>query len=498
MKWLASLRARLLATYLGLILLGFGGLTLFSSWQIANSAYTDFATTLQVNAALLAASLAEPLHEMGEYRALPQQGAQLVTRTAENLDARVLILDRQERVLWDSEGSGLRPQRVNGFPHRGADPITVGHTRVPDESGEEQVVVTAPLQGEHGVVGYVQIAAPAAQPRATVRDRWLVLGIGFLIFTLVGIGISLWLLSTLIRPLTALRDTALRMAGGDLAQRIARPGADEIGAVGQAFNQMAEQVETMVEEQRAFASNASHELRTPLTTMRLRTEALRSDVLDPATQQQYLVEIDQEVAHMSGLVDDLILLSRLDAHRLAVGTEQVDISRVIRSVRQELDPIITAKALTIDVEIPSAGLPTVQANLNHLRVVLRNLCENGVKYTPAGGRIVITVAQDNEMIRCAVQDNGHGIAPDDLPQVHKRFHRAAQDRQRQPGVAGDGPHDEIHDGSGLGLALVHSIVTLYGGRLVVTSTGLGQGTSATIWWPITQATRLSQEAPLPH
>lgn len=486
MKRFGSLRARLLATYLGLILLGFGGLTLFSSWQIANSAYIDFATTLQVNGALLAASLAEPLHEMEEYRTLPQQAAQLVARTADNLGARVLILDRDERVVWDSDSPDLTPQRAKGFPHKGTIPNTDGHLRATDETGEEQVVVTTPLQGEHGLIGYVQIAAPTTQPRATVRARWLILGGGFLLFTLAGIGISLWLLSTLIKPLTALRGTALQMAAGDLAQRIAEPGADEIGAVGQAFNQMAEQVEAMVAEQRAFASNASHELRTPLTTMRLRTEALLENHLDEASRRRYLTEIDQEVAHMGSLVDDLILLSRLDAHRLAVGTEQVDVLRVVRSVCHELTPLVMAKALTIDIECATPDLPTVQANLNHLRVVLRNLCENGVKYTPEQGRIHITIAQEAATIRCVIADNGAGIAWEDLPHVVKRFHRAAQTRQRLAGESAN-ERDESREGSGLGLALVDSIVTLYGGRLVIESAGLGHGTTSTIWWPIKQA-----------
>ncbi len=484
MKRLATLRTRLLATYLGLIILGFGGLTLLSSWQIANSAYTDFAATLQVNAALLASSLAAPLHEMEERHSPPQQVMQLIGNTAEKLHARVLVLDTKERVFWDSQGQTLAPQRVSGFPTNPTGARSDNHLRVDDEAGVEQVVVTAPLQGEYGTIGYVQLAAPAAQPKATVRERWLVLGMGFLAFALVGAGASLWLLSTLIRPLTQLRDTALTLADGDLSQRIAKPGADEIGAVGRAFNQMAEEVETMVAEQRAFASNASHELRTPLTTMRLRTEALLEDTLDPITQSRYIAEIDREVAHMSGLVDDLILLSRLDAHRLAVGREQIDIIRVIRSVQQQLSGLVTSKAIAISVTPPSAVLPAVQANLNHLRVVLRNLLENGLKYTPTGGSIVITLAQEEIFLRCAVQDNGEGIAPNELPHVAKRFHRAAQVRQRQS--VDEAAEDEGRDGSGLGLALVQSIVALYGGRLEITSLGVNQGTTVTVWWPFVQ------------
>ena len=88
-----------------------------------------------------------------------------------------------------------------------------------------------------------------------------------------------------------------------------------------------------------------------------------------------------------------------------------------------------SKAITVRVNPPPTALPAVQSNLNHLRVVLRNLLENGLKYTPTGGSIVITLAQEEKFLCCAVQDNGQGIAPDELPHVAKCFHRAAQVRQ---------------------------------------------------------------------
>lgn len=489
MKWLNTLRARLLATYLGLIILGFGGLTLLAGWQIANSAYSDFASTLQVNAMLLAGNLAGPLHDADDHGFNSRSVTEVIRRTAEGLQARVLLLDREERVLLDSQGTSMAPQRQRAFESSGFGNQNSSYFFAIDENRVTQMVVTVPVRGEERLTGYLQLAASVAQPQAMVRQRWLALGGGFLLFALVGFGVSLWLLSTLTKPLSALRDTALTMAAGDLTQRVAKPGSDEIGAVATAFNQMAERVEAMVAEQRAFAGNASHELRTPLTTLRLRTEALLHDELDPATTHQYIAEIDREVTHMSGLVDDLILLSRLDAHRLAVGEERVDVGRVLRSVQQELKTLIDTKALTIRVEPPPTPLSPVQANLNHLRVVVRNLLENGVKYTPSGGMIMITltagegVAEDG-LLRCTFRDNGVGIAPDELPHVRKRFHRAALARQRQQ-YDSLSP-EEQQDGAGLGLALVDSIVALYGGRLEITSAGLGEGTTVTVWWPFVQ------------
>lgn len=479
-----TLRAKLLATYLGLIVLGFGGLTVLAGWQIANSAYTDFSATLQVNAALLASSLVTPEREDHEEREDHGVGPSVTTasldttnlqRTAASMNGRALLLDEHGGVLYDSVTAA---SRRSGFPLQQSNPTA--YTFAVDEYGVEQLVATAPLSVRGEVSGYIQLVAPSSQPRMMVWQRWLALGSGFLLFAVVGMVISLWLLASLTRPLARLRSTALALAGGDLQQRVPAPGRDEIGEVAQAFNQMATQVEAMLTEQRAFASNASHELRTPLTTIRLRTEPLLAGELDPATAQRYLAEINEEVGHMAGLVDDLILLSRLDAHRLAVGEEEVDVVRMVRRLQQELAPTVAAKGIALQLEMPPTPVPPIQTNMNHLHVVVRNLLDNALKYTQAGGNVVVTVAQQQAMVQLQVADSGQGIAAEDLPNVVKRFYRADKAHQRQT------------DGIGLGLALVQSIVDLYGGRLTITSAGVNQGTTVTVWWPLQQPTRASQ------
>ena len=127
--------------------------------------------------------------------------------------------------------------------------------------------------------------------------------------------------------------------------------------------------------------------------------ANRVGELDPATAHRYLTEINQEVVHMAGLVDDLILLSRLDAHRLAVGEEQVDAVRLVRRLQQELAPIADTKGITLQLETPTTPLPPIQTNLNHAHVVVRNLLDNALKYTPTGGKVLITLVQQQAMVQ---------------------------------------------------------------------------------------------------
>jgi len=241
--------------------------------------------------------------------------------------------------------------------------------------------------------------------------------------------------------------------------------------LGQTFNHMAEQVEAMLLEQKAFASNASHELRTPLTTIRLRSEALREGNLDEATTKQYIAEIDDEVARLGRLVNDLIQLSRFDSGRAEVGNELIDPVRLGRSLCQQMEKMAGSKHILLNFEAP-AQLPPIQANQSHLRIVLQNLLGNALKYTPEGGQVTWRLSLDDGYLRSEIHDSGVGLSPEDIPHLFERFYRA------------DKAHTRATGGTGLGLPLAKSIVEFYNGRIQIHSEGTGQGTTATVWWPL--------------
>ena len=461
-----SLRLRLLLTYLGLIVIGFGGLTWLAGQQLIEGAVEDFTNRLQVEALLIAGTLPELLEHYLEGEVNPREVSAMLSRYAEQLQLGVAILDGSGRVWLESGGSEVEGLKIAPENRRQTSLVLQ-----PDGQGVLTYYALAPVLYENELLGYVRLAAPAATLQTTINQRRATLGLSFLLFVVLAVLVSLWLSAGLTKPLSRLRTTALKIAQGDLSERISEPGGDEIGVVAQAFNHMAAQVEAMVEEQRAFASNVSHELRTPLTTIRLRTEWLKENDLATETAGQYIREIDGETIRLTDLVDDLILLSRIEANRLTLGQEQIDLVRLIKTLNREFLDITREREIEIVISDQADLLP-VQANMNHLRVVFRNLLENAIKYTPVGGHIVWQFALEADFLRVVIGDDGQGIPLEALPHVNKRFYRADKARSRQI------------EGVGLGLALVQSIINLYQGRFQIESAGPGQGTTVTVWWPV--------------
>ena len=446
-----SLRARLFAVYLGLVVIGFGGLTLWAGNLVATATLDDVGNSLQVVAFSLANQLSETVED-----GRADQGS-LATTIAANIEGEAAIFDRQNELLDRSDEASRQFLSTDSYGLR------------QNEAGVEMFYTQANIVYEGRAIGTLQLELPTAAARHTIRERWLGLGAAFLAFSILAIMFSSWLLTSLTRPLARLQAAAMAMAGGDLSQRVPAGPHDEIGAVGSAFNQMAARVEATIAEQKAFASNAAHELRTPLTTIRLRSEALQTD-LDEAVSARYIREIDSEAARMGKLVEDLMLLSQADTGRLPISHDPVDAGRVWQRLAREYAPQLQQQELTLTANLPQGPIQ-VGANPTHLYIVFRNVLDNALKYTPAGGQIAVSLQTVAGQLQLQVRDSGRGIAPADLPQIGKRFFRADKARAR------------AIPGTGLGLALVTSILAQYGGELTVTSPGIGQGTLVTVRWP---------------
>lgn len=462
-----SIRTRLLVVYVTLILLGFGGLALLAGGQVSSGAQVDYGQRLQNEIVLIAQGLAPAVNrylngqmDQAEFDAALQNYEAQVSGTLK------LYPPSEDAININDHGT-LRDMVELKGALRGQTNLT----QRPNQAGDDTFYTAAPVTYEQKLIGLIQLGVPARTLQQVVTERWLEMTLVFGLVAGVAVIAALLLAHSIVRPLYRLRESALRLSQGDFSQRVAYEGKDEIGELAHTFNEMARQVESMLGEQRAFASNASHELRIPLTTIRQRTEALRDDpTLDEATSRRYIEQIDEEVIRLGNLVEELTLLSRFDSVRPELGQEQVDMLRFAASVQQQMSVLAEDKHIQLTLTLPD-DFVLLNARLDHLTVVFRNLLDNAIKYTPQDGFILWKIETSEQGIHSKISDSGRGIDALHLPHLFERFYRA------------DKAHSRAIPGTGLGLALVKTIVEAYGGHISIESLGIDRGTVVSVFWP---------------
>jgi signal transduction histidine kinase len=219
--------------------------------------------------------------------------------------------------------------------------------------------------------------------------------------------------------------------------------------------------------QQAFIANASHELRTPLTLLRASAEvAQRGLAPEDRDGRALLDDVLQEADHMSRLVEDLLLLSRLDAGRLALNRQPVPLPPLLADVQRQVGRLAAARDVRVEV-ITAEG--TALADPTRLRQVLLILLDNALRHTPGTGRIALTAQPDGHEVQIRITDTGSGIPPEHLPHIFERFYRA----DSTPGARG---------GTGLGLAIARGLIEAQHGQIAIQSQ-VATGTQVTLTLP---------------
>lgn len=220
-----------------------------------------------------------------------------------------------------------------------------------------------------------------------------------------------------------------------------------------------------------FLDNATHELRTPLANIKAYAETLAmGDMLDIESQKEFCNTINTEATRLARFIDDLLSVSSMEAGSLTLNRQNVDLDRMFSDVVDKIKPQVEKNGQTFDAVFPEK-YPQLKLDKDKINVALVNLLGNAVKYTPDGGSIRFEVKLTDRAIRIEVEDNGVGIAEDDLPQIFEKFFRSAD------------PSVQQITGTGLGLSMALEVIKLHGGELTAQST-LGQGTTFTATLPL--------------
>lgn len=330
--------------------------------------------------------------------------------------------------------------------------------------------VALPMLAGGQVVGVVYLSQPLRDVTTVLRD----LGLLWLLATAVALALSGavgGLLSRAVaRPVRSLTAAAQAVAGGELGTRVTVQSQDEIGQLGRVFNEMTARLQETRQAQTDFVANVSHELRTPLTSIKGTVETLRDGAVDDvAVRDHFLATVEDETDRLIRLVNDLLLLSRVDSEALPLRGRPLVLAEVAQVAVERLAPLAQARGVTVQV-IASPDLPRAHADPDRLAQVLVNLLDNAIKYSPSGGAVTVRVEQAGERLQVRVEDQGPGIPAEELDRVGERFYRTDKARSRAEG------------GSGLGLSIARALVEAHGGELRLESTA-GAGTVVTVTLP---------------
>ena len=353
------------------------------------------------------------------------------------------------------------------------------------DGGRQWRVLAAPTVAG----GTVVVAVPLDGVEDTVSRLLLINGAVGLLALLGGGALAAWAVRRSLRPLVSVEATAEAIAAGDLSVRV--PAADprtEVGSLSASFNAMVDRFESAYSAQqrseqqarssegrmRQFVADASHELRTPLTSIRGFAELFRQGAAsDPEQLGQVMRRIEDEAARMGLLVEDLLLLARLDQAR-PLRREPVDVLSVAADVVHAAQTVHGAHHEVLLHAEPGDAPPVVVGDEARLHQVVSNLVGNAVAHTPAGTRVDVLVRRTDDAVLVQVRDDGDGMAPDVAARVFERFYRADASRSRVGGAT---------TGSGLGLSIVAAIVAAHGGSVEVDSAP-GAGTSFLVRLPV--------------
>ncbi len=267
---------------------------------------------------------------------------------------------------------------------------------------------------------------------------------------LLALFLSYLLTRRILRPLSEMVDITREIAAGQYGRRLAVTSSDEVGALGVAFNRMAEGLERVEELRKTMVGDVAHELRTPLTNLRGYLEAAIDRVVPPSPETLRLLQA--EIMRLVHLVEDLQSLARADAARRFLRKEPLSLMHLARQILTLYDHPFQAKRISVETHF-DPDCDTVDADPDKLLQAMRNLVDNAWRYTPPAGTLTVSSRPGPQGVTVAFANTGEGIPESDLPFVFERFFRTDRSRSRARG------------GAGIGLAIVKELIEAHGGTV---------------------------------
>ncbi|MFC5909041.1 sensor histidine kinase [Streptacidiphilus monticola] len=311
-----------------------------------------------------------------------------------------------------------------------------------------QLVVASPVVREGDVVAVVVTSSPTGPLGARILHGWLWIAGGEAVAVLLAVAAAVGLTGWVLRPVRDLDKVTHDIATGRLASRVAPAGGPpELRRLARAFNEMADHVEAVLDQQRAFVADASHQLRNPLAALMLRVEALGMEL--PPGHEQELQSVRVEGQRLARVLDDLLGLAV--AENAGPVVEPCDVAGVARERAEGWAPLARERGVSVDTAGVPAGPVSGLADPVGFGSALDAVLDNAIKFTPAGGTVRLAAREEDGHAVVTVTDAGPGLDEEELSRIGDRFWRS--------------PHQQNVAGSGLGLSIARALLGAGGGTL---------------------------------
>lgn len=481
-----SLRAKLVASYSLVILL---------CLVLAGSAFVymlrDYQRQIKLNQLSdLAVPITWQVRLLERAGTPPDQIAAFLQDRASEMDVRILLVDSNSgQVVADTDGTlqgGRIPLAQASQPRDNPNTVSVTFIREGNPGFVFIVTQSRPAPTDHFVTRPPSYVVALAVPEQSLTSSWLELAprlsFAALISLIVSVAAAFLLSRSISKPIAAITRASEEMARGNYDQNIPIRSRDEVGRLAEAFNYMSRQVSISHRTLRDFLANVSHDLRTPLTSVQGFSQAMMDGTIkSPEEYSESAQIINYEAGRMRRLVEDLLLLSKIESGQLPLDRGDLDLRELLRMCVKRAGPQAQQEGVTLVMEADQPA--QVDGDEGRLEEVFRNLLDNALRHTPREGTVTVRLESAtavgpggsekgngqsrNVRHRVAVHNTGSYIPPEDQPRIFERFYQVDKSRARNS------------DGSGLGLAIAREIVHAHGGTISVESAP-DRGTTFTV------------------
>lgn len=397
----------------------------------------------------------------------PQDLNYQIDTVAAMLDARIMVVNSEYRIIKDSFGERTNSIIVN------SDVIKVMSGKSDyylEELSHEYIRYIYPVVGEDGVVGVIIFNASLENARelSNGANKQTVIVGALVIVVCVLLAILIGILS--VRSMKILNKHMEQAKDGGFNEQIPVQGFKEMRALTENYNDTMNKLAVLDSTRQEFVSNVSHELKTPITSMKVLAESLiQNEEADLPMYKEFMSDISEEIERESKIISDLLTLVKMDKKSAEMNIEEVDINALLEIILKRVTPIANSRGIEITYE----SYREVKAEIDEVKLslALTNIIENAVKYNVDNGWVKVTLNADHKNFHIKVADSGVGIPDDCKEQVFERFYRVDKARSRDTG------------GTGLGLAITKNVILMHKGTIKLYSES-GEGSTFTIKIPI--------------